>query len=122
MAETALQQAQRLQLEAAAEGFDWNEFTALWAKLEEEISELRAAAGPAEQQEEAGDLLFMVVNLARHLGVDAEVALAAANAKFSRRYAHVMDGELPPLGDPERLAEMELRWQNAKRNERMIDK
>lgn len=118
--EAALQHAQRLQQLAATEGFDWSEPEPLWAKLAEEIAELRAARNVDEQQEELGDLLFMVINIARHMRVDAEQALVAANAKFSRRYSQVVDNAqaLPPLGDPRRLPEMERRWQAAKANER----
>lgn len=117
--EGALQHARRLQQLAAADGFDWSEPEPLWAKLAEEIAELRAARNAAEQQEELGDLLFMVVNIARHLRVDAEQALIAANTKFSRRYSQVVDNAqaLPPPGDPRRLQEMERRWQAAKANE-----
>lgn len=122
MAETALEQAQRLQVEAAAEGFDWSELSELWAKLEEEIGELKAAANAAERREELGDLLFMAVNLARHLGVDAEAALTTANSKFCRRYAYVLEGQLPPPGDTGRLTEMERRWQIAKQRERQTAK
>lgn len=108
-----------LQREAALQGFDWTEPDALWDKLAEEIAELRAAADAAERHEELGDLLFMVVNLARHLGVDPAAALQSASAKFARRYAHVMAdaGALPPIGDPERLEQMEARWREAKRIE-----
>lgn len=115
----ALQHALRLQQSAAADGFDWTEFESLWAKLAEEIAELRAARDGAEQREELGDLLFMVVNIARHLHIDAEQALVAANAKFSRRYSQVVADakSLPPLGDPRRLPEMERRWQAAKAHE-----
>lgn len=101
------------------QGFDWPDAAGLWAKLAEEIAELKAATTPAERREELGDLLFMVVNIARHLKVDAEAALAAATAKFDRRYAEVMRNAecLPPLGDARRLPEMERRWQDAKRRE-----
>lgn len=113
-------QAFRLQREAAAEGFDWDDAAGLWDKLAEEVGELREAGDAAHREEELGDLLFMVVNLARHLGLDPLRALAAANDKFSRRYAHVrrqLDG-LPPLGDPARLVRMEALWQEAKQLEK----
>ncbi|HZR37008.1 MAG TPA: MazG nucleotide pyrophosphohydrolase domain-containing protein [Nevskia sp.] len=115
-----LAEALRLQLEAAAEGFDWTDPAGLWDKLAEEIGELQQAHGPADRAEELGDLLFMVVNLSRHLGVDARAALAAANAKFSRRYAYILErlDTLPPRGDPSRLDRMEQLWQEAKRLER----
>ncbi len=111
--------ARQLQDDAAREGFDWHELAPLWDKLAEEIAELRETVDqtPARRQDELGDLLFVVVNLARHLGVDPAAALAGANDKFRRRYAHVMaqpEG-LPPLGSPERLDAMEARWQQAKK-------
>lgn len=114
-----LAEALRLQLDAAAEGFDWNDPAGLWDKLAEEIAELRGAVTAAGRAEELGDLLFMVVNLSRHLGIDPAAALAAASAKFSRRYAHVaahIEG-LPPLGDAARLERMEDLWQEAKKLE-----
>ncbi|HEU0196070.1 MAG TPA: MazG nucleotide pyrophosphohydrolase domain-containing protein [Nevskiaceae bacterium] len=114
---SALERARASQVAAAGQGFDWptNDDPALWAKLDEEIAELRAATNAAERQEELGDLLFMAVNIARHLHVDAEAALAAAIDKFERRFAYVMAGaDLPPMGDPQRLDAMEVRWQQAK--------
>lgn len=115
-----LAEALRLQLEAAAEGFDWTDPAGLWDKLAEEIGELQQAPDAANRAEELGDLLFMVVNLSRHLGVDAVAALTAANAKFKRRYAHILEhlDRLPPKGDPARLDRMEALWQEAKRLER----
>ncbi|HET8882181.1 MAG TPA: MazG nucleotide pyrophosphohydrolase domain-containing protein [Solimonas sp.] len=122
MSAEPLAEALRLQREAAALGFDWRRQDELWDKLAEEIGELREAVGegPARIEDELGDLLFMAVNLARHLGVDARAALAGANAKFARRFAHVCDDlvGLPPIGDPRRLDAMEARWQDAKRAER----
>ncbi|NGY06127.1 MazG nucleotide pyrophosphohydrolase domain-containing protein [Solimonas terrae] len=116
-----LREALRLQIEAAALGFDWRRLDELWAKLAEETDELQQAVaeGPDRVQDELGDLLFMAVNLARHLGVDAQAALAGANAKFARRFAHVCSDlvGLSPIGDPRRLDEMEARWQDAKRAE-----
>jgi uncharacterized protein YabN with tetrapyrrole methylase and pyrophosphatase domain len=111
-----LNQALRLQLDAAAEGFDWSDQAGLWDKLAEEIAELRQAHDAAGRAEELGDLLFMVVNLSRHLGIDPVEALRAANAKFSLRYAVIQErlAELPPLGDPARLERMESLWQQAK--------
>ncbi len=115
-----LAEALRVQLAAAAEGFDWTDPAGLWDKLAEEIVELQQAPDAANRAEELGDLLFMVVNLSRHLGVDAAAALTAANAKFSRRYAYIQErlSELPPLGDSLRLERMETLWQEAKKLER----
>jgi nucleoside triphosphate diphosphatase len=81
----ALMRAQKLQKRAARVGFDWPDAAGPRAKIDEELAEI--AAAPADSQaEEVGDLLFAVVNYARHLGVDAEEALRAANAKFERRF------------------------------------
>lgn len=107
-----------LQKHAARLGFDWDKADDLWKKLAEEIGELKAVARqPKKAEGELGDLLFMAVNLARHLGVNAERALHGANRKFSRRFAYILErGEsLPPLGDKRRLAAMEKFWQEAKR-------
>ena len=114
-----LQQAEALQREAAAQGFDWDALSDLWPKLFEEIAELQEAAmqGVDRRQDELGDLLFMAVNMARHLGVDPAAALTAANSKFQRRYGHVIAhaSALPPLGSSERLQRMEALWIEAKR-------
>jgi uncharacterized protein YabN with tetrapyrrole methylase and pyrophosphatase domain len=108
-----------LQRDAAAEGFDWRHLDELWEKLAEEVEELKAAAGEGEARvrDELGDLLFMAVNLARHLNVDPVRALREANDKFCRRYGHVRANRRhwPPPGDPRLLEVMESFWQEAKR-------
>lgn len=119
MSRDPVDEAQRLQEQAAAEGFDWPQVEGVWAKLREEIEELRCAADPAHRAEEFGDVMFVLINLARHLEIDAATALVAANCKFARRYALVRSEleRLPPLGDPRRLECMEALWQQAKRRE-----
>lgn len=117
-----LDEALRIQLEAAQLGFDWRETQELWDKLAEEVDELKAATAQGHDRirDELGDLLFMAVNLARHLEVDVGQALAGANDKFKRRFGHVLAhrDRLPPLGDPGRLDAMERYWQEAKQAER----
>lgn len=88
----ALVRAAKLQKRAAQHGFDWDQASAVCAKVEEELAELKAAiaARQAQQAEqELGDLLFSCVNLARHLQVDAETALRGSNAKFERRFRFI---------------------------------
>jgi uncharacterized protein YabN with tetrapyrrole methylase and pyrophosphatase domain len=81
----------KVQSKAASVGFDWKNAAGAWVKISEELDELRdawaseAAAGPAVN-EELGDVLFSVVNVARHLGVDPEAALRESAAKFRRRF------------------------------------
>ena len=113
-------EALAMQRDAARDGFDWRRARDLWPKLAEEIDELRAAKNVADRTEELGDLLFMLVNLARHLDVDPTSALRAANRKFTRRYGFIQrhSDQLPPRGDRRRLDAMEVLWQEAKRRER----
>lgn len=82
----ALLRAEKIQKRAARTGFDWPDDVGVCAKIEEEIAEMQAAATPAERHEEMGDLLFAVVNWARHHGIDPEAALRDANMKFERRF------------------------------------
>jgi MazG family protein len=119
----ALVRAQKLQRRAARVGFDWPELAPVVAKIEEELGELQseiAAAAPAARlADEVGDLLFAVVNLARHLGVDGEAALRATNAKFERRFGAI-ESALGAAGrnlEDAALDEMEALWQRAKLSE-----
>ena len=86
----ALAAAQKLGDKAARVGFDWTDLEGVWAKVREELAELREAE-PDTREEELGDLLFVLTRLAAWLDVDAETALRAANAKFRRRFAMVED-------------------------------
>ncbi len=104
-------------------GFDWPDVTSVLAKLEEEVGELKeaiaAGAGPAAVGEEIGDLLFVIVNLSRHLGADPESALKAGNRKFRRRFRFVEErlrarGKRPADSS---LEEMDGLWDEAKRQE-----
>ncbi|MEC9407494.1 MAG: MazG nucleotide pyrophosphohydrolase domain-containing protein [Abyssibacter sp.] len=116
-----LARAAQLQHRAAAKGFDWPDAEGVWAKVREELDELAAAGEDAQHRaEELGDLLFAVVNLARHLGVEPTEAMLAANAKFERRFAYVeqvMAAADRPM-NAETLDEMDAAWEAAKRAER----
>jgi ATP diphosphatase len=85
----ALMRAEKLQKRAARKGFDWPDATGPRAKIDEELLEIEVASTEAERVDEVGDLLFAVVNYARHLGVDPEVALRGANAKFEGRFRSI---------------------------------
>lgn len=122
----ALMRAVKLQKRAVRTGFDWPETADVFAKVDEELGELRAeVSGPDGRdadriEDEMGDLLFTVVNLARHLNVDPETALRRCNAKFERRFrfmerALAADGKVLGAVD---LDEMEHHWQQAKLTER----
>ena len=122
----ALLRAVKLQKRAARVGFDWPDISMVLDKLQEEAGELAQARDSLTQVEiadEMGDLLFVIANLARHLQVDPEAALRGANAKFTRRFAHIEDaleamGKSPAQSD---LAEMDALWDDAKRAERKSD-
>ncbi len=85
----ALAASQEMQERAANIGYEWPAIEGVLDKVTEELAELRTAATPAEQAEEYGDLLFVLVNVARWQGIEAEAALRAANDKFRRRFASV---------------------------------
>ena len=115
----ALLRAYRLGKRAATVGFDWPDAAGVEAKVAEELAELaaaRAGGSAAEVEEEIGDLLFAVANLARHLDVDPESALRAANRKFSIRFA-ALEARLRERGVALRdatLDEMEAEWARVK--------
>ncbi|HET6584601.1 MAG TPA: nucleoside triphosphate pyrophosphohydrolase [Nannocystaceae bacterium] len=118
----ALHRAARLQDKAAALGFDWPDVDGALAKLDEELDELeraRRSESAAAVMDELGDVLFVLVRVAGKLGIDAEAALGHANAKFERRFAHVLRtaaarGQAPAsLG----LAGLDVLWDEAKRLE-----
>jgi ATP diphosphatase len=112
----ALMRAEKLQRRASSVGFDWNNADPVIDKIAEEAREVAQARTQAEREEEIGDLLFVVANLARHLKVDPEAALRGANAKFVRRFKHI-ERELAARGgrpDTATLQEMEALWQQAK--------
>jgi ATP diphosphatase len=118
----ALTRALKLQAKTSVVGFDWSDPGQVLAKIVEEAEEIASAAAHAPEHvaEEFGDLLFAVVNLARHHGVDPEAALRATNAKFERRFAAIEGGLAARGKTPEQstLAEMDALWNAAKAAER----
>lgn len=111
-----LMKAYKLQKKAAQVGFDWERTEDVYAKIEEEIAELKEAPED-ERLEELGDLLFAVVNLARFLRIDPEEAVTAANRKFTERFGYI-ERQLRLKGrtfDQTDLTEMENLWQEAKK-------
>lgn len=116
----ALARAQKIGAKAGKVGFDWPGWEGSFAKIEEEVGELRSAAtagDPAEIHHELGDLLFAVVNVARKLGVDAEQAMIDATHRFQQRFEYVEDrlserGRSPVTSN---LDEMDALWNDAKR-------
>jgi ATP diphosphatase len=112
-----------LQDKAGKVGFDWNDPLAVLAKIREEADEIEAelsAGQRAAAAAEVGDLLFAVVNLARHLEVDPEATLRATNAKFERRFAAIERALAERGKSPQAatLAEMDALWNEAKAAER----
>lgn len=118
----ALTRALELQKAASTVGFDWNDPRAVLAKIREEADEIEAALDAKDNKDagdEIGDLLFAVVNLARHVRADPETVLRGTNAKFERRFAAIeaalaARGRMPAQSS---LAEMDALWNEAKRGE-----
>ena len=118
----ALTRAMDLQRKASSVGFDWNDPRAVLHKIREEADEIEAALdrGDADElKEETGDLLFALVNLARHVGADPDLALRGTNAKFERRFGYI-ERTLAAQGrslQSATLAEMDALWNEAKAKE-----
>jgi ATP diphosphatase len=118
----ALARAMALQRKASGVGFDWNDPRAVLRKIREETDEIEVAldSGDADELlEETGDLLFALVNLARHIGADPELALRGTNAKFERRFGYI-ERALAAQGrslEAASLDEMEALWNEAKGKE-----
>jgi len=110
----ALKRAEKLQKRAARAGFDWPDESGPRAKIDEELAELAAAETDDERAAELGDLLFSVVNYARHLGIDPEAALRDANARFEQRFRKVETLSEQPLAGMS-IEALEALWQRAKR-------
>jgi ATP diphosphatase len=119
----ALMRALKLQQKASRVGFDWNDPKAVLSKIREEADEIEAALDAGDKAgaaDEIGDLIFALVNLARHLDIDPDAALRGTNAKFERRFAAI-EAALARRGRSPRdatLAEMDALWDEAKRAER----
>ena len=119
----ALTRAVRLQDEAAKVGFDWPSLEPVFAKMKEELAELEDSISGGERakvEEELGDLLFVLANIARHLAIDPEASLRAANQKFTGRFRRIEEklrarGKSSTQSD---LAEMDALWNEAKAEER----
>lgn len=118
----SLMNAHKLQTKAAKVGFDWNDIGPVWDKVAEELAELKeAAAGPPSGrdervEDELGDVLFAVVNLARFMGVDSETALNRTNNKFRRRFAYI-EASLKTQGrrwEQMNLADLDALWEESK--------
>lgn len=119
----ALTRAMELQRRASTVGFDWNDPRAVLRKIREEADEIEAALDRNDKQEiaeETGDLMFALVNLARHVEADPEAALRATNAKFERRFAYI-ERMLQAQGrtlEQASLTEMDALWNEAKGEEK----
>lgn len=127
---SALQWAQAVSVAAAAQGFDWPDVHGPIAKVDEEVAEVKQALleyqqAPAPARAaakealagELGDVLFSLVNVCRHLQLQAEDALQQTTARFLQRFAHMQDNDKRPEQGPQTLAQWQLLWQEAKRAE-----
>ena len=118
----AMHEAYQITAKAARVGFDWPDLDGILKKLREEMAELSSAAGSNDRDQlvhEVGDLLFVVVNVARFLGVDPETALRRCNRKFGRRFRHI-ESAIKKQGRELKsasLEEMDALWEEAKKLE-----
>lgn len=115
----SLSRSQKLQKKAAKHGFDWDKITAVFDKLDEEIAEFKEAVLEGKDGDiasELGDILFVLVNIARHKKIDAEEALRGTNAKFVKRFRYIEEQALKRgrKVNETPLAELEKYWQEAK--------
>ena len=115
----SLQRSQKLQKKAAKQGFDWDEISSVLGKLDEEIVEFKNAVQSGKKKdmkEELGDILFVLVNIAKFNKIDAEEALRSTNNKFIKRFQHI-EAEVAKRGKTLKetpLEELEQYWQDAK--------
>ncbi len=112
-----LTKALKVQKKVAKVGFDWDEIGPVWDKVNEELHELHQATSWPEREEELGDLLFAIVNLARFLKVDPEVALTKTINKFQKRFRYIESHANRPLEEMS-LAEMDVFWEEAKKEDK----
>ena len=117
----ALVKAMRIQEKARGVGFDWEETSQVWEKVEEEIAEFKektdAGAPEEEKEDEFGDVLFSLVNYARFVGINPETALERTNKKFIKRFTY-LEGKAREIGKnlaDMTLAEMDVFWNEAKK-------
>ena len=110
----ALKRAEKVQRRAARVGFDWPDIDGPRAKIDEELAEIERAEDDAERAAEIGDLLFAVVNYARHLDIEPETALREATARFEARFRKVEELANKPLKEMN-IDELEALWQRAKK-------
>ena len=111
-----MERAWKLQRRAAKKGFDWPDESGPRAKIAEELAEIEAAREPEEIEAEVGDLLFSVINYARHIGVDPVLALRRTNSEFERRF-RLLESEMQRSGEPMNSGNLDVmnrRWNNAK--------
>jgi ATP diphosphatase len=110
----ALKRAEKVQRRAARVGFDWPDASGPRAKIDEELEEVETAASDEDRAGEVGDLLFAVVNYARHLGIDPEAALAGSTERFESRFRKVEEIASKPLKEMN-IDALEALWQRAKK-------
>ena len=116
----ALAQAQEIQARAARVGFDWERIEDVWAKVYEELDEVKQSAHTRELEDEFGDLLFAIVNVIRWQNLDAESILRQANTRFRSRFLHI-ESSVNHMGKVMHdlsLKELDILWEEAKRLER----
>lgn len=123
----SLMLAAKLQSKAARVGFDWDDIDGVFGKIDEELAELRAAvkdsrANRVEIEEEVGDVLFSLVNLTRHLSIDAEEAARAACMKFIRRFKGMEANISKDAGYPKDLQSWDTLWEEVKSAERRVER
>ena len=116
----AMIKATRMQEKTAQVGFEWENISEVWDKVEEEIAELKEAEASGDQEkieEEYGDVLFSMINYGRFLKVDPETSLEKINKKFKNRFSYIEENKIKPL-DEMSLEEMDDLWKEAKNTEK----